>query len=562
MQHIQDDLDSVLDDIVRDVAVLGEDIDTSLHITMNKVSLVTPNEATKKHLQQTLESILKENGEECIYPIGTGEGESSGISDHDLDASVETLGALADACNADISLLRVHEEEAGKVAEYLVRKRCAPDQFSEVRIAVVGNVDAGKSTLLGVLTHNVLDNGRGLSRQKLFRHQHEMETGRTSSVSHNILGFDSKGNIVNKPGHDNRLDWVQICTDASKDCGTAIYIAMPVLIVPMRHVFQVTTFIDLAGHERYLKTTVFGLTGHAPQYSMLMIGANAGIVEHLGLSLALQVPLYVVVTKIDMCPENILQATIKLLQKILKSPGCKKIPMMVKSMDDAIVAATNFVTTRICPIFQVSNVTGESLDLLKAFINLLQPSVCNNEQGSTEFQIDDIFSVPGVGTVVSGYLRQGAIRLNDTVKLGPDALGNYQTTVIKGIHRRRLPTSEVKAGQTGSLCLKKVKRSAIRKGMVLVAKDSEPIATREFEGEILVLHHPTTISSRYQAMVHCGSIRQTATIVNLDQEHIRTGDKATATFRFINHPEFLHVGDKIVFREGRTKAIGTVTKLL
>jgi GTPase len=38
------------------------------------------------------------------------------------------------------------------------------------------------------------------------------------------------------------------------------------------------TFIDLAGHEKYLKTTVFGLTGHAPDYVMLIIGANAGII--------------------------------------------------------------------------------------------------------------------------------------------------------------------------------------------------------------------------------------------------------------------------------------------
>jgi GTPase len=50
------------------------------------------------------------------------------------------------------------------------------------RVAVTGNVDAGKSTLLGVLTHGVLDDGRGVARQKLFRHKHEMETGRTSSV--------------------------------------------------------------------------------------------------------------------------------------------------------------------------------------------------------------------------------------------------------------------------------------------------------------------------------------------------------------------------------------------
>ena len=74
------------------------------------------------------------------------------------------------------------------------------------RVAVVGNVDAGKSTLLGVLTHGDLDNGRGVARQRLFRHKHEMESGRTSSVSNDILGFDKEGRVVNKSdGHGKAL---------------------------------------------------------------------------------------------------------------------------------------------------------------------------------------------------------------------------------------------------------------------------------------------------------------------------------------------------------------------
>ena len=49
-------------------------------------------------------------------------------------------------------------------------RRCYEEKdFMEIRVAVVGNVDAGKSTLLGVLTHGELDNGRGFARQKLFR---------------------------------------------------------------------------------------------------------------------------------------------------------------------------------------------------------------------------------------------------------------------------------------------------------------------------------------------------------------------------------------------------------
>lgn len=64
----------------------------------------------------------------------------------------------------------------------------------------MGNVDAGKSTLLGVLTHGELDNGRGFARQKLFRHKHEMESGRTSSVGNDILGFDHKGQVRDRGG--------------------------------------------------------------------------------------------------------------------------------------------------------------------------------------------------------------------------------------------------------------------------------------------------------------------------------------------------------------------------
>lgn len=87
---------------------------------------------------------------------------------------------------------------------------------------------------------------------------------------------------------------------------------------------------------------------------MLMVGANAGIVgmtkEHLGLALALSVPVFVVVTKIDMCPPNILQENLRLLIRILKSPGCRKVPVTVKTPDDVVVSATNFVSERLVSI--------------------------------------------------------------------------------------------------------------------------------------------------------------------------------------------------------------------
>ena len=53
---------------------------------------------------------------------------------------------------------------------------------NDVRIAVIGNVDSGKSTMVGVMTKNVMDDGRGLARQKVFNFSHEASNGRTSSI--------------------------------------------------------------------------------------------------------------------------------------------------------------------------------------------------------------------------------------------------------------------------------------------------------------------------------------------------------------------------------------------
>lgn len=78
------------------------------------------------------------------------------------------------------------------------------------RVVVVGNVDVGKSILLGVLIYGDFDNGRGMVRQRLFRYKYEMELGRISSVGNDILGFDVLGNVVNKFDYGN-LDWIKIC---------------------------------------------------------------------------------------------------------------------------------------------------------------------------------------------------------------------------------------------------------------------------------------------------------------------------------------------------------------
>ena len=59
-------------------------------------------------------------------------------------------------------------------------------------------------------------------------------------------------------------------------------------------------------------------------------------------------------------------------------------------------------------------------------------------------------------------------------------------------------------------------------------------------------------------MLHVGPVSQTCAIIDIDRAFIRTGDRATVAFRFVQRPEYLAAGDRILFREGRTKGLGIV----
>ncbi|KAF2462139.1 P-loop containing nucleoside triphosphate hydrolase protein [Lineolata rhizophorae] len=508
---------------------------------------------------------LEEGRGETLFDIGLEDnGDSMGFEKEDWGFALGRLRQVAEVLQADVRVLMTRnvnegEEEVGPMGpkdeacsgKVIVRKKPQEvDDVIEMRIAVVGNVDAGKSTMLGVLVKGGLDDGRGKARVNLFRHKHEIESGRTSSVSMEIMGFDSRGEVVGSNVPGRKLTWEEIGRRSAK----------------------VISFTDLAGHERYLRTTVFGMLSSEPNYCLLMVAANNGLIgmskEHLGIALALNVPVMVVITKIDICPPNILEQTITQLTKILKSPGARKIPIFVKNRADCINTATQFVSQRICPIFQVSNVTGESLDLVRTFLNVLPYNGNYNDETPFEFHVNDTFSVPFVGTVIAGVVKSGVLHAGDPVLLGPDSLGQFTTTKVRSIERKRIPATVCSAGQSASLALRNVRRKDVRKGMVVLkpgdnaaAGAPPPKVHREFVAEVLILSHATTIKKKYQAMLHVGPVSQTCAIIDIDRSYIRTGDRALVAFRFVQRPEFLTIGDRILFREGRTKGLGIIKQL-
>uniref|UniRef100_A0A8C4Z4E8 Tr-type G domain-containing protein n=1 Tax=Gadus morhua TaxID=8049 RepID=A0A8C4Z4E8_GADMO len=512
------------------------------------LKLINPTQYRFEHLATQMKWRLQEGRGEAVYQIGVEDnGMLVGLSEEDMRTSLETLHRMAEKVGADITVLRECEvdydsDDPRKIAEVLIRKVPDDQQFLDLRVAVLGNVDSGKSTLLGVLTQGELDNGRGRARLNLFRHLHEIQTGRTSSISFEILGFNSKGEVVN---YSESRTAEQICESASK----------------------MITFIDLAGHHKYLKTTIFGLTTYCPDFAMLVVSANTGIVgttrEHLGLAMALKVPIFIVVTKVDLCTRATVERTVRQLERVLKQPGCNKVPLVVGGPDDAVAAAQQFAQTpNITPIFTLSNVSGESLEHLKVFFNILPPLSNSKEQEElmqqlTEFQVDEIYTVPEVGTVVGGTLYSGICREGEQLVVGPTDSGQFHKLTVESIQRNRSGCRVLRAGQAATLALGGFDRALLRKGMVMVSPEMDPTICWQFEAEIVLLFHAKTFHKGFQVTVHVGNVRQTATVVAVHgKEELRTGEKAVVRFKFIKHPEYLKVGAKLLFREGVTKGIG------
>jgi len=474
---------------------------------------------------------------------------------------------LYEQCESKFSLTREQTDEIYKYlkaqqkqAKKLLKEDLTSVSLQDVRIAVIGNVDSGKSTMIGVLTAGDLDDGRGSARKKILRHNHELACGRTSALSQHLLGFND-----GKPIHNTVPNSAAPTkkTQAWQD----VYSKSDRLI----------TFVDLAGHEKYLRTTISGLTGSYPDYALIVVGANMGVSkmtkEHIQVAAALKVPLFVIVTKIDMAPDNVLQDTMKNLTKMVKKKAGKRC-VRVKN-EEEVNKCFDYdpsLEKKLCPVFQVSAVDGRGIDLLHYFLAQLRPRRSWEHKKKyvsgdlCEYEIDETFAVRGVGLVVSGVMTSGRLTDNDKSFLGPFSDGTFKEVLLKSIHQKRVPTGAAVAGDTASIAIRFLKRkelvdrSMIRKGMIITNVIPKPVW--KFQAKAKVLHHPTTIKVGYQPVVHCGSLSRSVMITHIEgKDCLRSGDESVIDLQFIHRPEFIHAGRRIILREGLAKCIGKILKV-
>ena len=91
----------------------------------------------------------------------------------------------------------------------------------------------------------------------------------------------------------------------------------------------------------------------------------------------------------------------------------------------------------------------------------------------------DAFSVPFVGTCVSGTILSGRVKIGDAILLGPDAANGWLNTSIKSIQRKRVNVNTAEAGQSVSFALKRIRRNQVRKGNSFHCSYGEMVELRE-----------------------------------------------------------------------------------
>jgi elongation factor 1-alpha len=497
---------------------------------------------------------MRQGDGECIYMIGLDDdGSFHGLDEEETFLSLSMLEKVAEMNDYSIRVIDTLVKNGKTMTRVLVRENNLTFH-REIHIATAGSPDAGKSTLIGVLSSGKLDNGRGSARSRVFNFKHELDSGRTSSMSMTIIGYNTAGEHVKQEGSIRELTMDEIADRSAK----------------------VVNVSDLAGHARYtFRTTYSGLASRALDFALIIIGANREltsrdmVLEHIKMCISYRLPIVFVMTKMDMVADkmSVYDDTLTSIRKLFKKGSSTKL-YRVKNISD-VVEATQMKEKHIVPLFEVSSTTGQGIQLLHEFLNLYQSNNNFSPLLPVELYINANYLVKGVGTVVSGFLAQGTVKRGETYFLGPYINGSYRPVTVKGIHVKRKNVELATAGRNVCLALKNVDRNEIKRGMVILSIQPKPI--KSFKAEVIadtrkILH------SGYKPIMIAEQYRSAVEVLKVDYEvdvPIRKsnggtkckGSRTCAIFKPVYRQPHLKIGDRFVLVDGGVRLVGIVTEL-
>lgn len=510
---------------------------------------------------------------QCVYLIEVDDdGTPYGLTESEYQGTHSCLEKIARRNDFSLRLLTKSKcktersvTEPVYIYEYVVRENNIID-YEEVKIGVAGNVDSAKSTTVGVLTSGKHDDGRGSARMKVLNFRHEVSSGRSSSVSQQILGYDPEGEVVN---HDDtscrKISWPEITQRSSK----------------------IISFFDLCGHTKYAKTTLTGMMGSNVDYAFITIGANMGVrgntIEHISICLSLKIPVVILLTKIDVCEnrKEVLAETLSDIKRRFTKSGMRKMVYEVKDIGDVITVSKNITKGDIVPIFQISNITGVGIDLVHEFLNLIRPRLKYDQTEPAMLSVKDTFQPKGVGTVLGGTLKKGLMEVDKEYYLGPFSDSTWKKIKVRSMHVKKTLVQQATPGRYVCVGVPHVKRHQVHRGMVIMKHPG--ISSREFYAEIIVHQtHHTTIRIGWETSMHSSYLRETVKLIDIidkkrvklkksnetipvdetTKECLSLGDRALVKFRFKYRPCFVEVNDRLLLAEEKVKVAGRICRLI
>ncbi len=504
-----------------------ERLSTTLHLRDNK----------KQHLAAQMKYRLDVGNGEAVYIIGVDDnGKVVGLTNLEFEETLNVLKFVAAENSANIAKIERFEENGNLIGRILVVKEGKPVK-RHIIVGTAGHVNHGKSTLIACLMTGCADKN-GKAWLYLDTLPHEIERGLSADLHYALYGFKN-GKPLHFQNPLNKKERANIAENADK----------------------LVSFIDTVGHENWQKTTIRGLVGQNIDYGMLVVAADDGVThitkEHLGLLMAMNLPTIICITKIDKVSEQKIEEAEQQIDELLKNVG--RVPYTINKEGDLFVIVDKMQT--VVPVIRVSSVTLKGYDILNNLLQILPERKKEIDKPFLMF-IDRGYNVTGAGTVVSGTIKQGVLKPGTELIIGPDKKGEFSNAKAKSIEMHYHRLEEANAGLVVGIALRGVRHEDIIRGMILCDKFIKPRAVKSIEAEVVVLNHPTRIASGYEPILHTNTVSSTVKLKLLDKKYLKAGDAGNVQMVFRYRPQFVREGDRFVFREGKTKGIGTITKIL
>jgi selenocysteine-specific elongation factor len=282
--------------------------------------------------------------------------------------------------------------------------------------------------------------------------------------------------------------------------------------------------VDVPGHARFIRNMLAGV--HGLDAVLLVVAADEGVmpqtVEHLEIVDLLDIRRgLALVTKVDLVEEDWLELVTAELSETLGRTSLRDVP-----------------------ILPVSAVTGQGLDELKARLDaLLEETPAREDRRRPRLPIDRVFTISGFGTVVTGTLVDGSLKVGEEVELQPAG----RRVRIRGLQQHGQRVEHARPGSRVAANLVGVEKEDVRRGEVLAHPGTVP-ATRRVDASVRVLSgSPRPLRHGAHVLLHTGTIEVPARAIVLAGDEIEAGGSGWVQL-YLGRPVAVSEGDRFVLR--------------